>query len=183
MVLRPLTQSRSAASPDSMPKVRIAAEESKASSLEAEIARLRGLEVKMLRARWRTSFGRNAPPHLARHLLFAMLAYRLQAEVVGDLDAETVRFLERIDLTPSKQAAVPIAQAFQWRRRDLSPGTVLTREWGGQHHRVMVLDGGFAWQGRSYSSLSEIAKAITGTKWNGPRFFGLRDKKPSEATP
>ena len=110
-----------------------------------------------------------------------MLAYRLQAEVVGDLDAETVRFLERIELTPSKQAAVPIAQAFEQRTRNLLPGTVLTREWGGQHHRVMVLEGGFAWQGRTYSSLSEIATAITGTKWNGPRFFGLRDRKQAEA--
>jgi Protein of unknown function (DUF2924) len=164
-----------------MPKARIAAETPETSSLEAEIARLRGLEVKALRARWRTSFGRNAPPHLARHLLFAMLAYRLQAEVVGDLDAKTVRFLERIDLAPSKQAAVPIAQAFEWRTRNLSPGTVLARDWAGQHHRVMVLEGGFAWQGRSYSSLSEIAKAITGTKWNGPRFFGLRDRKQAEA--
>ncbi len=91
-----------------------------------------------------------------------MLAYRLQAEVVGDLDAETVRFLKRIDLTPSKQAAVPLTQAFERRTRDLSPGTVLTREWDGQHHRVMVLEGGFAWQGRTYRSLSEIAKAITG---------------------
>ena len=166
-----------------MPRARIAAEAPKTSSVEAEIARLRDLDLKALRARWRTSFGRNAPPHLARHLLFAMLAYRLQAEVMGDLDAETVRFLKQIDLTPSKQAAVPLTQAFEQRRRDLSPGTVLTREWGGQHHRVMVLDGGFAWEGRTYSSLSEIAKAITGTKWNGPRFFGLRDKKQAEAAP
>jgi Protein of unknown function (DUF2924) len=166
-----------------MPKARIAAEAPKTSSLEAEIAHLRGLEVKALRARWRTSFGRNAPPHLARHLLFAMLAYRLQAEVMGDLDAETARFLKQIDLTPSKQAAVPLTQGFERRTRDLSPGTVLAREWGGQHHRVMVLDGGFAWQGRTYSSLSEIAKAITGTKWNGPRFFGLRDRKQAEAGP
>jgi Protein of unknown function (DUF2924) len=166
-----------------MPKARIAAEAPETSSLEAEIARLRGFDVKALRARWRASFGHNAPPHLARHLLFAMLAYRLQAEVVGDLDAETVRFLERIDLTPSKQAAVPIAQAFERRTRDLLPGTVLTRGWRGQHHRVMVLDGGFAWQGRTYNSLSEIAKAITGTKWNGPRFFGLRDRKQAEVSP
>ncbi len=87
------------------------------------------------------------------------------------------------DLTPSKQAAVPLTQAFEQRRRDLSLGTVLTREWGGQHYKVMVLEGGFPWQGRTYSSLSEIAKAITGTKWNGPRFFGLREKKQAEASP
>jgi hypothetical protein len=165
-----------------MPKARIAAQAPETSSVEAEIARLRDLDVKALRARWRMSFGRNAPPHLARHLMFAMLAYRLQAEVMGDLDAETVRFLKQIDLTPSKRAAVPLTQAFERRWRDLSPGTALTREWGGQHHKVMVIDGGFAWQGRTYGSLSEIAKAITGTKWNGPRFFGLREKQ-AEATP
>jgi hypothetical protein len=165
-----------------MPKARIAAQAPETSAVEVEIGRLRGLDIKALRARWRMSFGREAPPQLARHLLFAMLAYRLQAEVMGDLDAETLRFLKQIDLTPSKQTAVPLTQAFERRRRDLSPGTVLTREWGGQHHRVMVLAGGFAWQGQTYRSLSEIAKAITGTKWNGPKFFGLREKQ-AEATP
>jgi hypothetical protein len=165
-----------------MPKARIAAQAPETSAVEVEIGRLRGLDIKALRARWRMSFGREAPPQLARHLLFAMLAYRLQAEVMGDLDAETLRFLKQIDLTPSKQTAVPLTQAFERRRRDLSPGTVLTREWGGQHHRVMVLAGGFAWQGQTYRSLSEITKAITGTKWNGPKFFGLREKQ-AEATP
>jgi hypothetical protein len=153
------------------------------SSVEAEIARLRGLDLKALRARWRISFGQDAPTHVARHLLFAMLAYRLQAEAMGDLDAATVRFLKHVDLAPSKQAAVPLTQAFARRTRELSPGTMLTREWGGEHHRVMVLDGGFAWEGRTYTSLSEVAKAITGTKWNGPRFFGLREKKHAEVTP
>jgi hypothetical protein len=112
-----------------------------------------------------------------------MLAYRLQAETMGDLDAATVRFLKHVDLAPSKQAAIPLTQAFEQRTRDLSPGTVLTRAWGGQHHRVTVLDRGFVWERRTYRSLSEIAKAITGTKWNGPRFFGLRDKKHAEVTP
>jgi hypothetical protein len=166
-----------------MPRRRIAAEERHTSSIDVEIARLRDLDIRALRARWRTSFGRRAPPHLPRHLLFAMLAYRLQAEVLGDLKAETVRFLSKIDMAPSKRAAVPLTQAFEQRKRNLSPGTVLTREWGGQHHRVMVLEGGFSWEGRTYSSLSKIAKAITGTKWNGPRFFALRDRKQAEAAP
>src|SRR5215831_17363795 len=163
-----------------MPRAKIAAEAPKTSSVEAEIARLRGLETNALRARWRTVFGHDAPIHLARHLLFAMLAYRLQAEAMGDLDAETVRFLKQVDVAPSKQAAAPLMQAFEQRTRDLSPGTLLTREWSGQRHRVMVLDAGFVWEGRTYRSLSEIAKVITGTKWNGPRFFGLRDKKDAE---
>ena len=166
-----------------MPRTRIAAEAPGTSSVEAEIARLRSLDAKVLRARWRTSFGQEAPTHVARHLLFAMLAYRLQAEAMGDLDAATVRFLKQVDLAPCKRAAVPLTQAFARRTRNLSPGTVLTREWGGQHHRVMVLDSGFAWEGRTYGSLSEIAKAITGTKWNGPRFFGLRDKRHAEVIP
>ena len=166
-----------------MPRARIAAKAPESSSVEAEIARLRGLGVQGLRARWRTGFGDDAPPHLARHLLFTMLAYRLQAETMGDLDTATVRFLKHVDLAPSKQAAVPLTQAFERRRRDLSPGTMLTREWSGQHHRVTVLDQGFVWEGRTYSSLSEIAKAITGNKWNGPRFFGLRDKKHAAVTP
>jgi hypothetical protein len=166
-----------------MPRARIAAKAPENSSIEGEIARLRSLGVHGLRARWRTGFGDDAPPHLARHLLFAMLAYRLQAETMGDLDAATVRFLKHVDLAPSKQAAVPLTQAFERRRRGLSPGTMLTREWSGQHHRVTVLDQGFVWEGRTYSSLSEIAKAITGTKWNGPRFFGLRDKKHAVVTP
>jgi Protein of unknown function (DUF2924) len=164
-----------------MPRARIAAEAPE-TSVETEIARLRGLDTKALRARWRTSVGQDAPTHLARHLLFAMLAYRLQAEAMGDLDADTVRFLKHVDLAPSKHAAVPLTQAFERRRRDLSPGTVLTREWSGQHHRVMVLEEGFVWEGRTYRSLSEIAKLITGTQWNGPRFFGLRDRKDAEVT-
>ena len=162
-----------------MTRARIAAE----ASVEAEIARLRGLDVKALRARWRTSFRQDAPPHLARHLLLAMIAYRLQAEAMRDLDAETIRFLKKVNLAPSKQAAIPLTKAFEQRTRDSSSGTVLTREWGGQHHRVTVLEAGFVWSGRTYSSLSEIAKAITGTKWNGPRFFGLRGKKHAQVTP
>ena len=62
------------------------------------------------------------------------------------------------------------------------PGTVLTREWNGRNHRVMLVAEGFAWGGRTYHSLSSIAFAITGTKWNGPRFFGLRDKIPAEVS-
>jgi len=69
------------------------------------------------------------------------------------------------------------------RQRELFPGTILVREWNGQAHRVTVVEQGFAWQGATYDSLSKIAQAITGTKWNGPRFFGLRDKSSTEAAP
>jgi hypothetical protein len=63
------------------------------------------------------------------------------------------------------------------RRTELTPGTVLVREWDQQSHRVMVLADGFAWNGQTYDSLTKVAFAITGTRWNGPRFFGLRDKQ------
>jgi hypothetical protein len=149
-------------------------------SLEDEIARLRDLDTKALRARWRTVFGGKAPPHLPRHLLFAIIAYHLQAEVFGDLDAETLRLLKKLELAPSKNEAVPLTKALCERRRKLSPGTIVLRDWNGQTHRVMVVEQGFSWQGTTYDSLSKIAHAITGTKWNGPRFFGLRDKQSTE---
>jgi hypothetical protein len=147
-------------------------------SLEQEIAHLRDLGLKGLQARWRSVTGREAPPHLSRHLLFAMLAYRIQAEALGDLDAETLRLLRKLGASDSNNDVGPLTDAFSQRQRSMLPGTILTREWNGQMHRVMVVADGFSWDGRTYNSLSTIAYVITGTKWNGPRFFGLRDKFP-----
>ena len=140
-------------------------------TIDIEIARLRDLDVAALRARWHTMFGRRAPSHLPRHLLFRILAYRHQADLLGDLDAESLRLLDRSE-TPEKAGQRAVAR----RSVDARPGTVLGREWNGQMHRVTVLEKGFAWKGKTYPSLSKIALAITGTRWNGPRFFGLRDK-------
>jgi len=151
------------------------------SPIDVEIERLRALNVDALYARWRIVFRRNAPPHLPRHLLFAMLAYRIPAEVLGDLDAETIRLLDKVASAQSDVEIVPLTETYDQRRRPLTPGSVLTREWNGANHRVMVLEDGFAWEGRTYDSLSKIALTITGTKWNGPRFFGLRDKRAAEA--
>ena len=150
-------------------------------TLEWEIAQLRGLDLKDLRARWQSVTGREAPPHLSRHLLFAMVAYRIQAEALGDLDADTVRLLKKVGSGRSGPEVSPLTNAFDQRRRELFPGTIITREWNGHNHRAMVVAEGFAWEGQTYDSLSKIAYAITGTKWNGPRFFGLRDKTPAEA--
>jgi DUF2924 family protein len=140
-------------------------------TIDVEIARLRDLDVAALRARWHTVCGRRAPPHLPRHLLFRILAHRLQADLLGDLDAESLRLLDRSE-TPEKAGQRAVAR----RSVDVRPGTVLGREWNGQIQRVTVLENGFAWKGKTYPSLSKIALAITGTRWNGPRFFGLRDK-------
>jgi len=142
--------------------------------LEREVARLRGLDVKALRARWHTVFRRRAPAHLPRHLLFRVLAYRLQADRLGDLDDGTKHQLERPNSTASNQTA----QRSQDKRL-LKPGTLLVREWKGEQQRVMVLPEGFAWKEKTYPSLSKVAFAITGSRWNGPRFFGLRDRQAS----
>jgi hypothetical protein len=161
-----------------MPRVRISPAEPDRKTLGIEIARLRDLDVVALRNRWHTVFGRQAPPHLPRHLLFRVLAYRLQADQLGDLDSESRRLL---DSSESPEKAGQRAVDLRRRTAELRPGTVLGREWKGHMHRVAVLADGFAWNGKTYPSLSNVAFAITGTRWNGPRFFGLRDKDPMGA--
>src|SRR6267154_5513124 len=145
-------------------------------SVEDEIVHLRGLDLKGLRARWQSVLQRPAPDHLPRHLLFAIIAYRIQADRFGDLDTETRQVLDRTDSKDTGAAMSARLMSFDQKRTELTPGTVLVREWDRQSQRVMVMSGGFAWNGRTYDSLSKVAFAITGTKWNGPRFFGLRDK-------
>jgi Protein of unknown function (DUF2924) len=151
-------------------------------SLDNEIARLRGLDVGELRARWHTVFRRAAPPHLPRHLLFRILAYRLQADRLGDLHADTRRVLDRIGSGSSEVIGRLVADLNR-SKSELRPGTLLTREWDGHLQQVMVLADGFSWNGKTYRSLSKVAFAMTGSRWNGPRFFGLRDRPSSEARP
>jgi hypothetical protein len=159
-----------------MPRVKIGPAPTDRNALDVEVARLRDLDVGALRHRWRTIFGRQALPHLPRHLLFRVLAYRLQVDQRGDLDSESQRLL---DASGSPEAAAQRAIDLRRRTTELRPGTVLGREWKGQMHRVAVLAEGFAWNGKTYPSLSKVALAITSTRWNGPRFFGVRDKAPT----
>ncbi len=156
-----------------MPRVKIGPQQPDRNTLNVEVARLRDLDIETLRYRWQTVFNRLAPPHLPRHLLFRLLAHRLQADQLGDLDNESRRLL---DSSTSPEHAGQRAVALARKTTELKPGTMLGREWSGRMHRVAVLADGFAWNGKTYSSLSNIAFAITGTRWNGPRFFGLRDK-------
>ena len=109
--------------------------------------------------------------------MLGILAYRLQADALGDLDAEYIRLLKQIGAGRADVALARLTADFHLRRAELKPGSILTREWNGYPHRVMVVDAGFAWMGKTYDNLSKVAFAITGTTWTGPRFFGLRDKQ------
>src|ERR1700722_6930255 len=156
-----------------MPRVRIGSALPHREQLDVRVPRLRVLDFPELRNRWHAVLGRAAPAHLPRHLLFRILAYWLQADRLGDLDSESQRLLDR---SGSPERAGQNALDSVRRITDLRPGTILGREWNGKMQRVAVVADGFAWNGKTYPSLSQIALAITGTRWNGPRFFGLRDK-------
>ena len=139
-----------------MPRVKIGLALPDREKLDAEIARLRDLEVGQLRSRWHTAFGRPAPAHLARHLLFRSLAYRLQADRLGDLDGESQRLLDR---SGSPEKAGRNAVDLSRHTTELRPGNILGREWNGQMQQVAVLADGFAWNGNTYPSLSKAAFA------------------------
>jgi hypothetical protein len=160
-----------------MPRVKIAPASSDRESIDIEIARLRDLDVASLQSRWHTVLGRRPPPHLPRHLLFRILAYRLQADRMSDLDSASRALL---DHSGSPEEAGRSAVDSRRPAVTVRPGTVLGREWNGHMHRVTVLADRFAWNGKTYSSLSQVAFAITGTRWNGPKFFGLREKPSKE---
>src|SRR4051794_30805701 len=157
--------------------------------LAAEIEALSRLDRHGLRGRWRKLMRSSPPEHLGRALLLRLLAYKLQVRTYGELDRETARYLERIERErvrrrragegrPKAPPPIPPVPA----SRSLKPGTLLAREHEGRLHRVTVMADGFAWNGTVYPSLSEIARLITGTRWNGPRFFGLRDKATRTST-
>jgi hypothetical protein len=146
-------------------------------TLEDEITHLRDLDL--MRICWQNELGRPAPEHLTRYLLFRIIAYKVQADRLGDLDAETLKVLEQVARQKGRPSDVSRGLAeLDQRRSAPPPGAVLIRQWCRKSHRVMVLQDGFAWNGKTFASLSQVAFAITGTKWNGPRFFGLRDRRP-----
>ena len=133
-------------------------------AIDAEVHHVRSLGIAALRARWRTLFDGNPPAGLTKDLIARMIAYRLQEEAFGALDRDAIKLLDR--LARGEQAGDL--------SRRLKPGTVLIREYKGERHTVTIAHDGFIWQGATHTSLSMIARAITGTTWNGPRFFGLR---------
>ena len=143
----------------------------------ARLAALKAMSVNELKAEWQVLF--NAPaPNNSRTFLESRLAYRIQELTYGGPDKQTRRLLDMLadevegTLTRKAQIADP---------RNPVVGTKLIREWDGVAHTVTVLREGFDWGGQRYKSLSAVARAITGTRWNGYRFFGLRERKRGEA--
>ena len=136
-----------------------------ADAVEAEVGRIRSLGITALRARWRLMFGAPPPVGLTKDIIKRLIAYRIQERAFGGLDRETKKLLDRLARGKTRAEL----------NRRLKPGAVLVREYQGTRHTVTVVPEGFSWQGATYPSLSIIARAITGTSWNGPRFFGLRE--------
>jgi hypothetical protein len=136
--------------------------------VEAEVERLKTMRIVELRALWRAKFKSEPPKAFGPDLLRRSIAYRLQEEAYGGLDRATARLLQQ----PKAQMRKTPGKIVLPRR--IKPGASLVRKWKGQSHRITVLDEGFAYEGKTYESLSVIARLITGTRWNGPRFFGLR---------
>jgi hypothetical protein len=127
-----------------------------------------------LEAEWRRLWGSEVPRHASRAFLVRAVAYGLQAEVYGGLDSHTLRLLKKAGQANGKPSRPPPSR--------LSKGSKLFREWHGETHEVLVLDKGFAWHGETYPSLSAIARAITGTNWNGWAFFGLKRRAKEAPT-
>jgi hypothetical protein len=150
-----------------------------ADRVSASLDALVGMDAAALERRWRQVFGAAPPPGLPLAQRARVIAYRLQVLAYGDVDRDTARALDRLtrareQVGLGRSAAptlVPVPD-----RRGHTPGVTLSREWAGVMHSVQVLEAGYAWNGAVYDSLSRVALAITGTKWNGPRFFGLRAK-------
>jgi hypothetical protein len=140
------------------------------------VASLEGHDLNWLRRQWRAHLGGEPAAHLPRWLLIRVLAYQLQAAAHGDLD----RSIQRMLCSNREQNAATRFDRRAPQTRDgvgLKAGAMLVRELNGKLERVMVLEEGFAWSGQNFGSLSQIAKAMTGTNWNGHRFFGLRQGK------
>ena len=146
----------------------------------AAVASLSDLTADQLRLQWRNHLGGIPPAHLPGWLLARVLAYRIEAAAFGDLDRAILRRLREMngEALESGQAR-PFATRGPTTREGvwLKSGALVAREWNGRIERVMVLEEGYAWNSGIYRSLSQVARAITGTNWNGPRFFGLRGKE------
>lgn len=158
--------------------------------VEREIAALDTLDTKALQARWLELYDREPPSRIRAGLLRLGIAYRLQEKAFGGLKPQSVRLLrkhaaelqaDRVSKRSAPEApGVTMPQWFATQSPLLSPGTQLMREWNGSTEIVDVIADGFLWRGTTYRTLSAAAVAITGTKWSGPKFFGLTPAAPRQ---
>ena len=139
--------------------------------VEAELAQLRLMPIAGLRALWRAKFKFDPPKAFGPDLLRRSIAQKVQENAYGGLDPATARFLKQLIAQHMKTPGKIVLP------RRIKPGAILVRQWKGTNHRVTVVPDGFTYDGKTYDSLSEIARLITGSHWNGPRFFGLRSAK------
>jgi hypothetical protein len=135
-----------------------------AEGLASALASLPSLDRDALKEHWCKLYGREPPANVSRALLIRAVAYRMQENALGGLKPQTRRLLTR-PLEEGPIAPVPAR---------LAPGTRLVRAWQGETHQVIVLDDGVLFGSKRYRSLSEVARIITGSRWSGPRFFGLK---------
>ncbi len=143
----------------------------RAAEVEREIAEIERMSLVELREAWLKRFGKEAPKLKGRDLLIRGLAFRLQAEVFGDHSPAVKRKLAHLASVLAKNPKAPLFPT-----PSLRPGIVLTREWKGVVHRVLVQNEGFLYDEKTYRSLTDVARTITGTRWSGPRFFGIEQR-------
>ena len=141
------------------------------SAVEAELDRLKIALIVGLRNRYKALFGTDPPKAFGPDLLRRCVAYRIQEDAYGGLSRPTQRLLDRMARTTKATSDVDPELS-----RRIKSGSEIVRTWKGRSYRVIVMHDGFAYAGKTYPGLSEIASLITGTRWNGPRFFGLRSK-------
>ena len=136
------------------------------------LARFLELTIFELRGEWRRLHRMPPPMRLSRDLLVRGITYKLQERAYGGLSTATARKLEQAGAdSQSRGAAKPVQPI------SLRPGTRLVREWRGVTHMVLIHADGVEWRGQQYRSLSLVARKITGARWSGPRFFGLRRRQ------
>jgi hypothetical protein len=140
--------------------------------VETELARLLLMDRKQLLVKWQSELRQPPPAHLRRQILLPLLAYKLQEQAYGGLKPEVKRQLRQLAGRFESSRGKATEQLARLTR--LKPGTRLVRTWKGEAHHVSVSEQGFEYKDRRYKSLSEIARLITGTRWSGPLFFGLK---------
>lgn len=146
------------------------------SGLEKRLDAISVMSVSQLRAEWTKVF-REVPPDVSADILARAISYNVQERALGSLTALSRRRIKRIAGQLDEAGTLSVKAAAG---NDLKPGTRLARDWHGKTHHVLVLDDGFLFEERKYKSLTQIAIAITGTKWSGPRFFGLVKRKAAK---